>query len=929
MKRLALTSFAILFLCSVTTSYGTVIGDFENGMDNWVAGGQGTPTLSTSTTNGVTNGTHSLAVKLAGTGYWGLQWNPPAIPTLPAGTRLIFDLTMVQSEWGSIWTKVADKIAINSDGPSGWKEWSPPEFFDTVTGAALTGVTDWGGWSPTITKTYSVDISKPPLNSTTPYDLTGATWFQLHISIQQGDAAGSGYFYFDNIRLGLPGPEYGASNPKPADGATDVRRDTLLTWGPNKHTKTHDVYFGTAFADVNSATRTNPLGVLVSQNQDANSFDPTDLLAFGQTYYWRIDEVNAPPDSTVHKGVIWSFTAEPLLYTLSNITATASSTAPGASAQNTANGTGLTGDLHSDLNTAMWLSATNGSQPTWIQYTFPRLCKLNSMRVWNYNTQFEDLVGFGIKDAVIEYSADGTTWTKLGDFTFPQATGLPGYAAGATIDFGGIAAQYVKITAVSNWGGNAQYGLSEVRFYHIIDWAREPQPASGTTGLNPNVDLSWRAGREAATHEVYLGTDPNALTKNGSATTPSYALTGLNLGTKYYWRVDEVNAAAQPTTWTGDVWNFSTNEYVTIDDMESYTDDKGNEIFSTWIDGYGTSVNGGLVGYDISPFAEPTIVHGGKQSMPFRYNNKTTAYSEATRTYGTVQDWSAGGADTLSLWVRGEPTSFVQSNGTILMNGLGTDIWGTADQFHFAYKQMTGDGWMIAKVESIDKTNDWAKCGVMIRSTLDAGAMYADCVIGAIGSASFQVRSANGDNSTSSDVTNRAAPYWVKIARTGNAFTAALSPDGVTWTPITPTSTMTTTFTMPSNVFIGLAVTSHDGTLVTQAKFSNISASTSVTGEWKLADVGATQPAGNGIDTLYLALEDNQSHRKAVTADTYAIVSGAWQQWKIPLSTFSSAGVKLNSIQKITIGVGDKTKAASGASGTVYVDDIAFGHPAQ
>jgi hypothetical protein len=923
MKRLAVASFVILFLCTVTTSYGVVIGDFESGLDNWVAGFQGSPTLSTSTVNGVTSGSHSLAVKIGdSSGYWGLQWNAPSVPTLPAGTRLIFDLTMVQSEWpGGTWTKVADKVAINSNSPAGWKEFTPPLFFDTLTGAALTAA-DWGGWSPTITKTYSVDISS--------YNLTGATWFQLIISIQENSATGAGYFYFDNIRLGLPGPDYAASNPRPADGATDVRRDAVMTWTPNKNTKTHDVYFGTTFNDVNNASRANPLGVLMSQDQDANSFDPNGLFAFGQTCYWRVDEVNAPPSSAVHKGVVWSFTAEPLVYTMTNVTATASSTAPLASAQNTANGNGLTGDLHSDLNTAMWLSAATGPQPTWIQYAFQRVSKLDSMWVWNYNAQFEDLVGLGIKDALVEYSIDGTTWTKLGTFTFPQAAGVAGYAHGATVSFGGVAAKYVKITAVSNWGGNAQFGLSEVRFFHIIDWAREPQPTSGVTGLTPNVNLSWRAGREAATHDIYLGTDPNVLPKNGTSAVPSYALTGLNLGTKYYWRVDEVNAAASPATWTGDVWNFATNEYVVIDDMEKYTDDQGNSIYETWTDGYGTTTNGGLVGWDNPPFAEKTIVHGGKQSMPFRYNNTKTAFSEATRTYSTAQDWSVGGADTLSLYVHGEPTNFIQNNGTILMNGLGADIWGVADQFHFAYKQLTGDGWMIAKVEGIDRTNDWAKCGVMIRSTLDAGAMYADCVVGAVGSSSFQVRSANGGNSVSTDVTNRAAPYWVKIARSGNVFTAALSPDGVTWTAITPASTMTTTMTMPSNVFIGLAVCSHDAKLVTQARFSNISASASVTGEWKLADVGVVQPAGNGLDTLYLTIEDSQKHSKAVTAtDPYMITSGSWQQWKIPLSAFSSAGVKLNSVSKIIVGVGDKTKAASGAAGTLYIDDIMFGHPAQ
>ena len=59
------------------------------------------------------------------------------------------------------------------------------------------------------------------------------------------------------------------------------------------------------------------------------------------------------------------------------------------------------------------------------------------------------------------------------------------------------------------------------------------------------------------------------------------------------------------------------------------------------------------------------------------------------------------------------------------MSGIGTDIYGTADQGRFVYKQLTGDGSIIARVDSVANTNPWAKAGVMIRATLDAGSAYA------------------------------------------------------------------------------------------------------------------------------------------------------------------------------------------------------------
>ncbi len=101
-----------------------------------------------------------------------------------------------------------------------------------------------------------------------------------------------------------------ASKPNLDDEATDVPGDVVLSWEPGEFANTHDVYFGTVFGDVNDADRTNPLGVLASQGQSASTYAPG-RLDFGQTYYWRIDEVNAPPDSTIFKGYTWSFVIPP------------------------------------------------------------------------------------------------------------------------------------------------------------------------------------------------------------------------------------------------------------------------------------------------------------------------------------------------------------------------------------------------------------------------------------------------------------------------------------------------------------------------------------------------------------------------------------------------------------------------------------------
>jgi len=245
-----------------------------------------------------------------------------------------------------------------------------------------------------------------------------------------------------------------SSGSNPGDGATDVSRDVVISWTPSKYADTHDVYLGTVFDSVNDADRTNPLGVLDSQGQNATTYDPPGRLDFGQTYFWRIDEVNAPPDYTIFQGNVWSFTVEPFAYPIdgNNITVTASSNGLNQVAENTINSSGLdANDLHSTELTAMWLTTADATGPAWIQYEFDKVCKLHQMLVWNHNGMLEPALGFGCKDVTIEYSVNGTDYTTLGtSHEFARAPGTANYAHNTTVDFGGAAAKYVRLTVNSN-----------------------------------------------------------------------------------------------------------------------------------------------------------------------------------------------------------------------------------------------------------------------------------------------------------------------------------------------------------------------------------------------------------------------------------------------------------------------------------------------
>ncbi len=465
------------------------------------------------------------------------------------------------------------------------------------------------------------------------------------------------------LEKAMSGDYNSSSGPVPADEAVDVSQDVILNWSPGDFAAAHDVYFGASFADVEAASRANPMSVLASQGQTALTYDPPGLLEFSRTYYWRVDEVNTPPDNTIFKGQVWSFTVEPYVYPIANIKAIASMADEDSGPENTINGSGLNAaDQHSVEATDMWLASPTDDTPIWIQYEFDRVYQLYNMQVWNYNVQFELVLGFGLKDVTVEYSIDGVEWTTFGDVEFAKGTAQLDYTANTTVDLRDVTAKYVRFTMKSNWnmGMIPQYGLSEVRFTYLPVHAREPQPAAGQADMGLDVTLDWRSGRRAAAHELYFSSE-RAAVADGTALIETlgeshYALSGLNLGSIYYWRINEVNEAG-PSYWEGDIWSFSTIEYAMVEDFETYTDDMdaGQAIFQTWLDGWENNT-GSTVGYLDVPFAERRIVNTGRQSMPLAYDNTVAPwYSEAERTFASPQDWTAGSADTLVVYFQGNP----------------------------------------------------------------------------------------------------------------------------------------------------------------------------------------------------------------------------------------------------------------------------------
>ena len=167
-----------------------------------------------------------------------------------------------------------------------------------------------------------------------------------------------------------------------------------------------------------------------------------------------------------------------------------------------------------------------------------------------------------------------------------------------------------------------------------------------------------------------------------------------------------------------------------------------------------------------------------------------------------------------SVGAQGSATS---AGGTFTVRGAGGDIWGPTDAFHFAWQPITGNVDIVARVTSIEAVHVWVKGAVMIREALTPQSAHAMMLVSSAKGLAFQRRTNSGGSSTNTSGGTGVAPAWVKLERRGNTITAYRSADGVSWTLVG-----SDTFAMPANVYVGLAVTSHDTSRLATVTFDNV-----------------------------------------------------------------------------------------------------------
>ncbi|MCC7491732.1 MAG: hypothetical protein IT204_05270 [Fimbriimonadaceae bacterium] len=175
---------------------------------------------------------------------------------------------------------------------------------------------------------------------------------------------------------------------------------------------------------------------------------------------------------------------------------------------------------------------------------------------------------------------------------------------------------------------------------------------------------------------------------------------------------------------------------------------------------------------------------------------------------GVSEPWKA--QDIGAVGITG---STIDIGGTLQITASGDDIWNSADAFHYVYQPWSGDGQITARVVSLSASNEWAKCGVMFREKLEAGARHAYLPLTANWGPNFQRRPEPDAESFNTGVDDAArAPYWVRLVRAGSTFTAYTSTDGKTWH-----QAASETIAMGADIYVGVAVTSHDNGVTTDA----------------------------------------------------------------------------------------------------------------
>jgi hypothetical protein len=494
-----------------------------------------------------------------------------------------------------------------------------------------------------------------------------------------------------------------ATNPGPADGELYAALDANLTWTAGYGAVRHKVYFGTTDANTLVAERKDP------NDPNFTYYDPPGNLTKGQKYYWKIIAYDYPTGGSGNYaiGPVWDFRATTGLrgwWTFDD----GDGNTPNDSSGN--NNDAVFGVSPNSLPAWTTEGRVNGAlefdgDQDWVEVRHDPnfdITKSMTATVWikinDFGGNNQSIIGkynnwkferAGTSGTILWCIEGGAPWNNWGDIIVDDGEWhhLAGVYDGAT------GYQYLYVDGVQDVnaydtphplptstnplyiGSNGlncviddlrvyDYNLTAAEIWDLynVPWpyAHSANPANrSTVAMEPDktLTLSWTAGTDATSHDVYFGTDfndvndanrtnPLGVLKSQGQTTTTYASGTLAFGTTYYWRIDELGAPGSP--WKGVIWRFTTSNYLVVEDFNSYAGD--NALRAVWKEG--------------SPIAtvylntDSNYVRDGN-SMQYHYDLYDKFYSEAYANTAALpsqigSNWAAGGVKALALWFYGQ-----------------------------------------------------------------------------------------------------------------------------------------------------------------------------------------------------------------------------------------------------------------------------------
>ena len=481
--------------------------------------------------------------------------------------------------------------------------------------------------------------------------------------------------------------------------------------------------------------------------------------------------------------------------------------------------------------------------------------------------------------------------------------------------------------------------------------ARSPDPDDGAMHLDTWINLSWKAGDFAVSHDVYLGENyddvnnatPDSDLFRGNQTTTFYVAgfpgfaypEGLVPGTTYYWRVDEINDADPNSPWKGDVWSFSIVPYTAynpepIDNAEFVGPDN---VTLSWTPGFGAKLHTVYLGDDHDEVNNATggMVQGDSTYSPGPLEREKVYYwqvdeFDAVTTHkGDVWTFTTPGAvghpqpsnastdvamDAVLSWT---PSDRAASHE--LYFGTDQDTVRYADTGSPEYKGSRALG-----VENYDPGLLEAETSYYWRvDEVDAQGNTIKGPIWIFTTGAFLVVD-DFESYTDDDAAGEAIwQTWIDgfgVADNG-AQVGYLVPPYCEQTIVHSGAQ-----SMPLLYTNEAGVTNSEGVLPVTASPDWTTAGVGVLSLWFRGD------SANAAEPLYVAVS-NSAGSPAIASydDPSAATVRSWVQWRIPLQAFADQGINLTNVDRLAIGLGSKGGTATGGTGTLFIDDIRLYRP--